>query len=119
MYCPECGAEYRKGIVTCAECEIPLVDDILQSVQTDDFGPDVVFVTVYKTGNPALIAVVRSLLEDAGIPYYLKNEGLQDLFPVGNFEIEIQVPEESEAEAEELLAKLAEDEAEGNSGDED
>ena len=26
-WCPKCGAEYRPGFTTCADCRVPLVDD--------------------------------------------------------------------------------------------
>jgi hypothetical protein len=26
MFCPKCGAEYRKGFFKCSDCDIPLVD---------------------------------------------------------------------------------------------
>lgn len=28
MRCPECGAEYREGVVSCAECELRLVSEL-------------------------------------------------------------------------------------------
>ena len=26
MYCPKCGSEYREGFTSCADCEVPLVE---------------------------------------------------------------------------------------------
>ena len=40
-------------------------------------------VTVYETGNEAVIAVIKSILDEAGIRYLAKGEGVQDLFGVG------------------------------------
>ena len=45
--------------------------------------PAIVLVTVLSTGDPALIAMAKSLLDDEGIEYLLRGEGLQDLFGWG------------------------------------
>jgi hypothetical protein len=39
--------------------------------------------TILKTGNQATIAFATSLLEGAGIKFFIKNEGLQNLFGAG------------------------------------
>ncbi|MBK9331219.1 MAG: DUF2007 domain-containing protein [Ignavibacteria bacterium] len=40
-------------------------------------------VTVYETGNEAVVAVIKSVLDEAEIRYLAKGEGVQDLFGVG------------------------------------
>ena len=40
-------------------------------------------VKVYETGNAAIIPLLESLLDDAGIEYMAKGEGIQDLFGWG------------------------------------
>ncbi|MEO8664472.1 MAG: DUF2007 domain-containing protein [Ignavibacteria bacterium] len=40
-------------------------------------------VTVFETGNEAIVAVVKSLLDEANIRYLAEGEGVQDLFGVG------------------------------------
>jgi len=47
--------------------------------------PDMDLVKVYETGNAAIIPVYESLLNDAGIEYLAKGEGIQDLFGWGRF----------------------------------
>jgi hypothetical protein len=42
--------------------------------------PDLELVPVYATGNPALIAVAKSLLNGEGIQFFVKGEELQNLF---------------------------------------
>ncbi|MFA6027270.1 MAG: DUF2007 domain-containing protein [Ignavibacteriaceae bacterium] len=44
-------------------------------------------VTVYETGNIALIAVIKSLLDDANIKYFVKGENLQNLTAAGSIGI--------------------------------
>ncbi len=40
-------------------------------------------VTVYATGNEAIVSVVKSILDEAQIKYIAQGEGVQDLFGVG------------------------------------
>jgi len=40
-------------------------------------------VTVFKTGHEGIIALVKSILDEAKIQYLAKGEGVQDLFGVG------------------------------------
>jgi len=71
-------------------------------------------VTVLATGDPALLAVAKSLLEEADIPFYAKGEGEQDLVGggrLGGFNpavgpVELQVPPENADEARALLRDL-------------
>ncbi|HET9940575.1 MAG TPA: DUF2007 domain-containing protein [Candidatus Eisenbacteria bacterium] len=42
-------------------------------------------VTVFETGEPAFVALAKSVLDSAGIEFTAKGEGLQDLFGVGRF----------------------------------
>jgi hypothetical protein len=72
-------------------------------------------VTVLESGDPAVLAVAKSLLENAGIQYFAKGEGVQDLFAWGRFgtgfnpvvgPIQLQVPAEDAARAKELLHDL-------------
>lgn len=69
-------------------------------------------VTVFKSGHEGLIALVKSLLDEAEIKYLVKNEGIQDLIGLGvvgtGFNpvvgpVQIQVLPEDEAEAREIL----------------
>ena len=79
--------------------------------------PDVRLVPVFQTGNPALIALAKSLLEAEGIEYYVRGEGLQDLFAYGRLGLGFNpvtgspvflVREDDAAEARELLGELRE-----------
>ncbi len=106
LFCPQCGVEYREGFLECSDCQLPLVTELLPQPKPQ---PDLELVTVLVTGNPALIAVVKSLLEDSDIEYLTQNEGFHDLFPVNRFRIHIQVRQEDEEEAAALLADLAEE----------
>jgi len=84
MFCPKCGAEYLPGITECADCSIPLVSQPVESEPPCDLS-DLPLVTVFESGNPALIALASSILESAGIEFATKGEALQDLLGWGRF----------------------------------
>lgn len=60
-------------------------------------------VTVYTTSNHAIIAVIKSILDEAGIQYYAKGDNTQAVYAINAFPVEFQVMPENEAYARELL----------------
>ena len=72
-------------------------------------------VPILEIADPAILAIAKSVLEDAGIEYDARGEGIQDLFGAGRLgigynpligPISIQVREEDEKEARRLLDEL-------------
>ncbi len=70
------------------------------------------WITVMSTGDSGELAVLKSLLEEAGIPYFVRGEGVQDLIGIGRITggynlltgpMELQVPVENAEAAHELL----------------
>jgi putative signal transducing protein len=80
------------------------------ATKDDSLGP----VTVLETSDQGLIAVAKSLLEEADIPFFAKGEGIQDLIGggrIGAFNIlagpiQLQVSADDADEARELLKTL-------------
>ncbi|MBC8385551.1 MAG: DUF2007 domain-containing protein [Candidatus Cloacimonetes bacterium] len=108
MFCPNCKGEFLENINECPKCKIPLIKEL----STAEF---VEFVTVFTTGDPMLIALAKSLLEEANINYFVKNENAQDLFGLGRLgtgfnlivgEPEIIVSNEDREEADLILKEL-------------
>lgn len=60
-------------------------------------------VTVYTTSNHAIIAVIKSILDEAGIQYYAKGDNTQAVYAINAFPVDFQVMPENEAFARELL----------------
>lgn len=115
MFCPKCGAEYREGFTVCAKCDVPLVSDLPGQGKPEY----IKFVTVYETGNPAIITFAKSVLKSEGIKYYFKGEGLQDLFAGGSIgtgfnpiigPVQIQVDEKDVKRADQILSQIQESE---------
>ena len=74
-------------------------------------------VTVFESGHEGLIALAKSMLDEANIEYSVKGEGVENLMGVGVMgtgfnpitgAIQIQVLEENAAQARELLKDLKE-----------
>jgi hypothetical protein len=84
-------------------------------------------VSVYKTSNPAIIALVKSMLDEAGIEYMAKGDDLAGVYPINAFPVDFQVMPESEEYARELLKDVNtsepidenNEEEENNNADED
>ena len=117
MFCPNCEGEFLEGVTRCARCDVDLVAELSQPDH-----PDVELVTVFRGGNPSDLAVVGSLLEEQGIRYLKKGEGLQDLFGPGRIgglgfslamgPVEVQVNRPDAELALKILAPLGESEEE-------
>ena len=111
MYCPECGDEYRDDVAQCSECSVALVSEPPLNApvpRTEWFDLE----TVLETGDSALLAVSRSLLEAEGIPCFARGEVIQDFLGWGRLPsgvnlitgaVQLQVPTERSAEARALL----------------
>jgi putative signal transducing protein len=99
MFCPECGSEYRQGFTRCSDCDRDLVSQ-------PPARSDIKLVKVFESANPALLPVVKSLLEGANIEFLTNNEPAQDLFGHVNEAVEFLVREEDVEAAQELLAEI-------------
>jgi len=65
-------------------------------------------VSVFKTDNMAIIAVVKSILDEAGIKYMAKNENMQSVVPINVFPVDFQVMPNDVDYAKELLSEIDE-----------
>lgn len=85
MYCPKCETEYQDHVLLCADCHVALVsfENLPSKRKQETSREDLDLVQVFSTQDPGLVALAKSLLDDAGIPSMVRNEGLQDLFGIG------------------------------------
>ena len=94
MYCPnpDCphvddtneAAEFLTGITSCSDCGTRLVETKPtwteeESLQYEEFVP------VKEVLGAALVPFVESLLQSAGIRFFIKGERVQDFFGWGRF----------------------------------
>ena len=84
MICPnpECPgrteepAEYREGVTLCVDCGTPLVEG-KREPDSIEYAP---FVSVLTIEDASLVPIVKSLLVAENIRFFIKDEGVQDLF---------------------------------------
>jgi len=74
VWCPKCKSEYIAGIIECPECEVPLVYELPIEPDIKTSVSYVEYQEVLYTHNQGDIAVIKSILDSAGIVYYLKGE---------------------------------------------
>lgn len=79
-FCPRCGAEYRRGFTTCADCGVPLVHD--KPSERPEELEYVEYEEIMRTFNPADLAVVKSLLDAEGITYFFRGENFLMMRPL-------------------------------------
>jgi len=79
MFCPQCHAELPWQVMVCPACDVDTVDRLPGPAPT----PDAALVRVLSAGDPGVLAIAKSLLDGAEIDYFVKGEGLQDLFGLG------------------------------------
>jgi hypothetical protein len=74
MFCPRCRAEYKGGVATCTDCQVPLVE----ALSSADEQQDIECEEILATYNPGDIAITKSILGGAGKPYYPKSKDKSD-----------------------------------------
>jgi hypothetical protein len=123
MYCPQCGAEYKRGVFVCADCGVKLT--AAPPVEAEDsvaLGYAELEV-ILETADPTLLILAQSLLEGAGIPSHVRGAGALGLTVPGRLggnpiagPVRLEVREDLAAEARDVLQRLfaegEEDEAE-------
>jgi len=97
VFCTRCGNELGEGSGVCPNCGTDAQE----------------LVSVCRTSDAALLPLLKSLLDGAGIPYVVQGEEALGLFPLGPLAVgmiggrlaaaSILVPRERAEEAEQLL----------------
>ena len=106
MFCPKCRAEYVEGVTKCGECEVPLVPSLADIPRLKpEPQKDIAFVSIVRTFNPQDVAIIKSILEDSGIEYYIQGEETIHIRPLVD-PANVLVIKEQAAEATELLKDL-------------
>jgi hypothetical protein len=112
MYCPQCGADYRDGFAECSDCHVPLVAGKAAPEPADGFDPTLDLAVVLETNDGIQLAMVKGLLEDAEIPFFVLGgitTLVTDVDPFLHKWVRVQVPRDREAEARDLLETVTSD----------
>ncbi|MEN6370687.1 MAG: DUF2007 domain-containing protein [Armatimonadota bacterium] len=102
-YCPDCKYEYNDGIKNCPVCGAELVSE-LPPEEIEDMVP------IYVAEDTTEAAILRSILEEAGIPVRERADVDTDLDAFGGpiAEEAITVPKARAEEAKKILKKALE-----------
>jgi len=109
MYCPQCGVEYRDGFTECSDCQVPLLAGTAPPEPPGRFDPAIDLAVVLETNDSIQLAMVKGLLEDAGVPFFVLGQITTLVTDVDGFLhkwVRVQVPRDREAEARDLLETL-------------
>jgi hypothetical protein len=113
MYCPQCRTQYRDGFIECSDCKVPLLAGTAPA-EPDRFDPNLDLAVVAETYDRIQLSMVKGLLEDAGIPFFLLGQIttlISDVDPFLHKRVQVQVPRDREAEARELLETVLQPDA--------
>lgn len=109
MLCPNCRYEYLPGVKICPDCGAELVAQ-LPPIEKEEPMPvdETKLVTVLITSDLTLVAIAKSILEEAKIEYYAR--GADPAYRLATYyarmPVEIQVDDKHANEARELLKDL-------------
>lgn len=95
-FCPKCRYEYESTVTNCPDCEEPLVDALPFE---EEAIADIKFVAMPGLPGRVYADMVKGVLEQRGIPCYIRSEGLMDTIGVSgtgpiNRGVKIYVPED-------------------------
>lgn len=79
MYCPSCDERFGEDVTVCPDCGEALTPG--RPGPPPD--PTITLTPVFRSGDPGIIALARSLLDAEGIEHQVGGEGVQDLFGGG------------------------------------
>ena len=74
MFCPECRAEYREGFTVCVDCQVALVPELPPEPAEESPPEGAGFEEVLSFMDEGVVAVVKSVLDEEGIEYFIKGE---------------------------------------------
>jgi hypothetical protein len=105
-YCPNCKYEYVAGVEQCADCQIPLVDELPAEEM-----PDVKWAPLPALPGPVYAEMVKEALESEGIPCLLQKDALSSAYgaqgtAMGGSETMLFVPEDRLEEAQAILSQM-------------
>lgn len=97
--------EHTDGTSACLNCGSSTSDKVSNKKSQDKQPEYIEFVTIMETSDRALIAIVKSILDDAGIKYFINGESLLNLGRAA-IDAKIQVDKKDAQTALELLKEL-------------
>jgi hypothetical protein len=112
MFCPQCRVEYREGFLECSDCHVPLISQLQPEAPTGEDPGEGDLDVLIRTGcwGPVAIGLAQTLLEEAGVPFFVVDQSVAVRQDSGNVFgcLDVRVPRAREAEAREILRSVEE-----------
>lgn len=110
MVCPQCFAEYLDGIIECADCSIPLEENLGEEDDEAEwegglYRDDLDYVEIVSLVNLNDILLVKSILDSEKIEYYIQGWNSY-LNRIDGIEATVFAAEEHEQDAKNLIQDL-------------
>ena len=76
-FCPNCKYEYTVGLEVCPDCEVPLVEELVEQIDEENEGK---FVLLHTFPSIVYAEMVKETLENNGIPCLMKSDMLTSAY---------------------------------------
>lgn len=104
MICPECGDEFRQDLERCPDCDVDLVAKPEPGSRSEPDHSE--SVELFRSSDPGLLAIAKSILDGASIPYSVDGEESMALFgSTKSFSSRLDVPQARRDEAMALMVE--------------
>lgn len=111
MICPRCHTEYRKGFDRCADCDIPLVDELPPEPEpppTTPAEPDGEWVVIANLTMQTDVVLLKSMLDSEGIHFVVLGDSSVFIMDGPALAVRFMVPAIDVDRAREVVEQLAE-----------
>ena len=107
MYCPKCRTQYVENITECADCKVPLVEELPDEKPIEK----VKWVALPPVKGEIYADMVEEVLQKKNIPHFTKSDWFTTAYSLSGANYlgarsVIFVPEENREEATELLEEI-------------
>lgn len=81
MFCPICKTAYREGFSTCADCNVELVNVLIDESFLEE-QPEKEFIELLRTSSITDLVQIKSILDATDIEYFLQGENMMFTRPL-------------------------------------
>lgn len=101
MFCPACGGEFVPGVAKCPDC-----GEVLVARPESETPPRVSdWVEVRRFTNAAALPLIRGILEERDLPFFLQGEHAFNVHPAA-IDVIVLAPEDAADAVREALAEI-------------
>jgi hypothetical protein len=103
MFCPQCKCEFQLGFARCNDCDLELVDHLVEEEPANPDAPG--YVVIATVSGPLEDSQICSFLEANGIPTQIREAPFRRPYSFGMTSVQVLVPAEFTIVARELMGK--------------